>query len=217
MHTDEAVVRFGSGGRLRRGHGPRRRATAHRAGVPGPNAGQLPDRRAEPQAARRAVWDPIQAGGSAHAAGARDGRPVGPQGLPGGHVLRRHAAPARDRPRADAFAPRPVPRRADDRPRPPDPALDLDLHPGAQGVRGDHHLHDHPLHGRGRVVRSHRDHGQRRDRGPGRSREAEGAGGNRPRHDPHRGRRCGDRGPPGAVRDRGPHRRGRGEHRRSRW
>ena len=52
----------------------------------------------------------------------------------------------------DALAPRAVPRRADDRPRPSDPPVDLDLHRRAQGARGDHDLHDHPLHGRGRVV-----------------------------------------------------------------
>ena len=93
-----------------------------------------------------------------------DGRPVGAQGFRGGHVLGRHAPPARDRPRHDALAARPVPRRADDRARPADPSLDLGVHPGAQGARGDHDLHDHALHGRGRVVRPDRDHGQRRDR-----------------------------------------------------
>ncbi len=61
----------------------------------------------------------------------------------------------------DALAARAVPRRADDRPGSADPPLDLELHPRAAGARGDHDLHDHPLHGRGRVVRSHRDHGPR--------------------------------------------------------
>ena len=39
-----------------------------------------------------------------------------------------------------------------------------ELHPRAQGARGDHDLHDHALHGRGRVVRPDRDHGPRPDR-----------------------------------------------------
>ena len=109
------------------------------------------------------------------------------------HVLRRDAPPAGDRPRADALAARAVPRRADDRPRPADAPLDLELHPRAQGARGDHDLHDHALHGRGRVVRPDRDHGPRPDRRPRRARDAQGRGRHRPRHDPHRRRRRGDR------------------------
>ena len=59
----------------------------------------------------------------------------------------------------------------------------------AQGARGDHDLHDHSLHGRGGVVRPDRDHGPRRDRRARRSRDAQGRGRHRPRHDPHRRRR----------------------------
>ena len=55
------------------------------------------------------------------AAGARDGRPVGAPRRPGADVLRRHAAPARDRPRPAALAAGAVPRRADGRARPADP------------------------------------------------------------------------------------------------
>ena len=81
-------------------------------------------------------------------------------------LLRRHAAAAGDRPRPDALAAGALPRRADDRARPADAQLDLGLHPPAAGERGDHDLHDHPLHGRGRVLRPDRDHGPRRDRRP---------------------------------------------------
>ena len=72
---------------------------------------------------------------------------------------RRHEAPAGDRARPDALAARAVPRRADDRARPADAQLDLELHPRAARARGDHDLHDHALHGRGRVLRPDRDHG----------------------------------------------------------
>ena len=44
----------------------------------------------------------------------------------GEDLLRRHAPPPRDRPRADALPARAVPRRADDRPRSSDAPLDLD-------------------------------------------------------------------------------------------
>ena len=44
-----------------------------------------------------------------------------------------------------------------------------------QGARGDHDLHDHALHGRGRVLRPDRDHGPRRDRRARHARGAEGA------------------------------------------
>ena len=49
-------------------------------------------------------------------------------------------------------------------PGPADPRLDLGLHPGAQARRGHHDLPDDALHGRGRVLRPHRDHGRRPDR-----------------------------------------------------
>ena len=48
-------------------------------------------------------------------------------------LLRRHAAAPGDRARPHALAARAVPRRADHRPRPPDPQLDLALHPRAAG------------------------------------------------------------------------------------
>ena len=58
-----------------------------------------------------------------------------------------------------------------------------------QQTRGDHDLHDHPLHGRGRVLRSDRDHGSRRDRRARHAGGAQGPGRRRPGDDPHRRRR----------------------------
>ena len=59
----------------------RRRPPQHRAGVPGPDARRLPDRRPEPATARRALRRAVGPRRAAHAAGDGDGRPVGPQGL----------------------------------------------------------------------------------------------------------------------------------------
>ena len=55
-----------------------------------------------------------------------------------------------------------VPRRADRRPRPPDPGAHLGLHQRAEEAGGDHHVPDHPLHGRSRELRPHRHHRRRR-------------------------------------------------------
>ena len=74
-------------------------------------------------------------------------------------LLRRDEAPPGDRARPAALPARAVPGRADRRPRSADAQLDLELHPRAQARRGHHDLPDHPLHGRGRVLRPHRDHG----------------------------------------------------------
>ena len=152
-----------------------------------------------------------RAGRRPHAAGARDGRPLRPQGLGGRHLQRRHAAAAGDRPRPDALAARAVPRRADDRPGPADPQLDLELHPRAQGARGDHDLHDHALHGRGRVLRPDRDHGPGPDRRAGHARGAEGAGGCGPDPDRDDRQRRGDRRARRGVRTGGDDQRGRGD------
>ncbi len=72
------------------------------------------------RAPRRALRRRVGARRAAHAAGAGDGRPVGARGSEVAHLLRRHAPPPGDRPRADALAAGAVPRRADDRPRPAD-------------------------------------------------------------------------------------------------
>ena len=138
----------------------RRRPPPHRPRLPGPDARRLPHRRAEPAAARRALRRRL----------ARSSPPRMRQVLEMvdlwdrrdatvHDLLRRHAAAPGDRARAHALAARAVPRRADDRARPADAQLDLALHPRAAGARGDHDLHDHALHGRGRVLRPHRDHG----------------------------------------------------------
>ena len=76
------------------------------------------------------------------------------------------------------------------------------LHPRAQGGRGHHDLPHHALHGRGRVLRPHRDHGQGRDRRARHAGRAQGVGRPRPRHAPDRRRRRGDRGDRRALRDR---------------
>ena len=55
--------------------------------------------------------------------------------------------------------------------------------------RGHHDLPDDPLHGRGRVLRPHRDHGQGRDRRARHARRAEGERRQGPRPDPDRRRR----------------------------
>ena len=146
---------------------------------------------------------PRDAGRRAHAAGDGDGRPVGAARQPGQHLLGRDEAAPGDRARPAALAARAVPRRADRRPRPADAQLDLGLHPRAQARGGHHDLPDHPLHGRGRVLRPHRDHGPGPDR---RARHARGAEGERrqgPRPDPDRRRRGGDRRAARALRDRG--------------
>ena len=129
-----------------------------------------------------------------------------------GHdLLRRHATAPGDRPRPHALAARAVPRRADHRPRPPDPQLDLALHPRPAGDRGHDDLHDHALHGRGGVLRPHRDHGPRGDRRAGHARGAQGERRGRPRGAGHRRRR----GRPGRaarpLRHRGDGGRGRGD------
>ena len=201
--------------RLRRRPPARRRAPQHRPGLPGHDAGHLPDRRAEPAPARRALRRRARAGRAAHGAGARDGRPVGAPQEHGRDLLRRDEAPPRDRARADALAARAVPRRADGGPRSADALLDLGLHPRAQGGRGHHDLPHHPLHGRGRVLRSHRDHGQGRDRRARHPRRAEGVRRSRPHHAADRRRRRGDRGARADVRDQREDGRGRGHVRRA--
>ena len=111
----------------RRGRRPRRRPRArrrpppHRPRLPGPDARRLPDRRAEPAAARRALRRPVATWSQP-----RMRQVLEMVGLwdrsdaPVADLLRRHAPPAGDRARPDALAARAVPRRADDRPRPAD-------------------------------------------------------------------------------------------------
>ena len=116
---------------------------------------------------------------------------------PGRHVLGRHEAPARPRVRARPPASRPLPRRADDRPRPGQPQGDLGGGPGAERRRRDD-LPDHAVPGGGRPAR--RPRGDHRRRAPGRRGHADRAQG--------RDRAC----PP---RDRGLRRRAGARRRRS--
>ena len=87
-----------------------------------------------------------------------------------------------------ALAPRAVPGRADDRPRPADAQLDLVLHHETRRRAGRHDLPHHPLHGRGRVLRPHRDHRPRQDRGARHARGLEGKRRQGPRADHDRRR-----------------------------
>ncbi len=98
-----------------------------------------------------------------------------------GDVLRRHAAPARPRRRARPRAPRPLPRRADHRPRPGQPQDDLGGGAGAERRR-HHRLPHHAVPRGGRPARrQRRDHRQRPDRRRGHARGAQG----RDRQSPH--------------------------------
>ena len=80
------------------------------------------------------------------------GRARGAPPQPRTHVLGRDEAPAGDRPRAAAFPPCALPRRADGRAGPAYARAHLDLHRGAAPPRADHDLPHHPLHGGGRAL-----------------------------------------------------------------
>ena len=166
---------------------------------------------AEPVAPRRAVRDRPRRHPGPDGPDARDGRPRRPARPARADVLRRHEAAPGDRPRAAALAARAVPRRADHRPGPADAQLDLALHPRTAGDGGDDDLHDHALHGRGGVLRPHRDHGPRRDRRPRHAGGAEGRGRRRPRGARHGRRRRGPGRAAGPLRHRGRGGRGRGD------
>ena len=109
-------------------------------------------------------------------------------------VLRRHAAAPGDRSWPDALAAGALPRRADGRARPADAVEHLDLHRRAAPAGGHHDLPHDALHGRGRELRPHRDHGRRQGRRARHARAAQGQRRHRPRADRHRRRRGGDRG-----------------------
>ncbi len=95
-----------------------------------------------------------------------------------------HAAAAGDRPRPAARPARAVPRRADRRPGPADPLVDLGVHQRAEAAGGHHHLPDHALHGRGRALRPDRHHRPRQDRGHRHAGGAQGQRGQGPGADP---------------------------------
>ncbi len=103
-------------------------------------------------------------------------------------LQRRRAAPARDRPRARLGAEGPVPRRADRRPRPTDPARAAGRDRRAAHARVDDDRRHHPLPRRGgTALRSGGDHPPGHDR---RARQPPGAArGARPRDPRVPGRR----------------------------
>ena len=121
------------------------RARADRARVPAPVRGLLQ------RAARRRGDD-------------RPGRARGARGPRGLQALRRPAAAARRRARADRRPRAGLPRRADDGLRPRRAAAGVGGHRRAARAREDDRAH-HPLHGGGRAAgRPDRGHGARRDR-----------------------------------------------------
>ena len=175
------------------GAGAGRRRAAQRPPEPGPVRPAQPARQAgRPAPGRRAA------------------RPHGPdrrrrQG--GQALLRGHAPPARPRGHAAAGPRGPVPRRAHDRARPPQPQRGVGRAPRARGGRHHRPAH-HPVPRRGRPARRSGGGDRRRPRHRRRHpRAAEGRG----RRRPARGR---GRGPPRpGRRRRGP---GPGRHRRPR-
>ena len=119
-------------------HRARRGPPQHRPGLPGADARPLPHRRAEPALPRRALRRARAAASSRRIDEVLE--MVGlcrPARRPGRDVLRRHEAPARDRPRPAALAAGAVPRRADDRARPADPRVDLGATSTSCGERED--------------------------------------------------------------------------------
>ena len=132
LHAGKRDFGHGHGGRPRHGHRAGRGAPQHRPGLPGHHSGQLPDRGAEPPVSRGALRRAQARDRAEDAPGPGHGGTVGPQGQPGQHFLRRDATPAGDRPRPAARAARAVPRRADRRPRPADPLVDLEVHQRSQ-------------------------------------------------------------------------------------
>ncbi len=101
----------------------------------------------------------------AHPRAARDGRAVGSAQGQRAHLLGRHEAPPGDRARPGPPPQGALPRRADDRPRPPDPAPHLGVPAPPARAGAAHDLPHHPVPGRGRELRPDRDHRPRRDRG----------------------------------------------------
>ena len=118
----------------------------------------------------------------------RDGRRP-----PDRHVLRRHAPPARRRPRDRPPAAGPLPRRADDRPRSAGAGAHVGGDPEAPRAGDDGLPHDPLPRGGRRAVRPPRDHRPRPDRRRGHVRPAQAEGRRRRRHDRRqrrRARRC---------------------------
>ncbi len=200
---DPAHAHQRPGGGRRAGFRARRRGAAVPDRSRGTERGgrREPDRAREPRARRTAV-PPLEGGGAPSFRGCPGAVPTdGCRGTSGEDVLRRHAptaGPGREPGRAPR---RLVPRRADDGPRPAEPARRVGLHPGAEGRRHHADAHDAvPRGGRSARGPDRRDRRRIRDR-PGNLRRAEGS-------DRWRGRGAARQGP------RGPRSRGRSARRR---
>ena len=167
--------------RPRRGQGGAGGARLDRRRPAGSGARPADDRpRADPPAGDPA-GHPDRGGQAARRRPARAGRPGRRRRPPRRHLLGRDAAPARPRRGARPRAARPLPRRADHRPRPGQPQDDLGGGAGAER-RGHDRLPHHPVPGGGRPARrQRRDHRQRQDRRRGDAGVAEG----RNRQPPH--------------------------------
>ena len=136
--------------------------------------------RADPPAGD-AAGPPHRRGQAARRRPARAGRPGRGRRPPGRRLLGRDAAPPRPRRGAGPRAARPLPRRADHRPRPGQPQDDLGGGAGAER-RGHDRLPHHPVPGGGRPARrQRRHHRQRQDRRRGDAGVAQG----RDRQPPH--------------------------------
>ncbi len=156
---DHADDRRGVPGQRRRAgdprHGSRRRRSRDPRPAGGLPAGGHPRQRAQrprqPVHLRPLLRDPAGRGQQPRRRAARV-RPAHREGeVHRRGPLRRHEAPAHDRPQPDQPARPAAPRRADHRPGPPGPPRALGPAVPAQAVRrdaGDHH----PLHGRGRAA-----------------------------------------------------------------
>ena len=156
LHAPAGDVGHGAAGRARRGGVSRGGPAADRRHFPGPGARRSADRRREPDAARGRLPRPARRSPRAHRRGAAVRRSLRASQGSGPHLLGRHEASAGDRARAGPPPGHPVPGRADHRPGSADarPHLGGAARP-AKDLRHDA-VPDHPLHGRGRELRSDR-------------------------------------------------------------
>ena len=116
-----------------------------------------PDRRGKHRFLQRHLPDPGGEEVGAEGVGHRDGRTRGAPRIPDGNPLRRLEAAAGPRLRHPPRTADHLPRRADLRGRPHQPAELLGPHLPPRGT-GSHRVRHHPLHGRGRVLRPPRSH-----------------------------------------------------------
>ncbi|CAA9462637.1 MAG: Efflux ABC transporter, ATP-binding protein, partial [uncultured Solirubrobacteraceae bacterium] len=169
----------GARGRPRRGRRRRGSALAHRAGRPVRGGRREPDRPGEPRDGGAPVPPRSRQVAPARRRAAGDLRAHRRRQAHDQDLLGRHAPPPRPRRRAGRAAAGPLPRRADHRPGPAQPAGAVGDHRGSRGGRHDGAA-DHPVPRRGRpALGPHR--GDRPWRGDRR-------GHRRPAQGPRRGR-----------------------------